>query len=817
MVTRPVTSGPEPVKFADPPIRVHSAVAESPKIDDAGLTSDQRLLEKARKQYRSICRAEYRLRRDMHDDKRFRLAHLGDDKYQFPDGVALERRADKRPILQVNRVGGFVDMARSDGDNANLRITVNPVDDKGDPKVAAVLAGMIRNVETRSMAEDVYSTAGDNQCENGRGYIWMLMEFENDDTFRQRARLMRILNPFRVKVDASAQEKDQSDAEFSFYETDLDEDTWDAIYGDHGKRERPSRDALQWGDNSGDMTNDWFPSEGKIRVMHWFCAEYEDDTLHEFANGKTMRESAVKEAVEAIAERAKGKAAELGEELEFDAKAIADGVARFKQTTHGGVVRSRAIRPRTMVWRIIDAKYIHETTTWPSQWQPFIPMVGTENDLDGDRDLRGVTRDVKDSQRIYNVEVSAQVEAVNDMPKAPWIGPKGAFGKPNTPMNNAWKSANTKRFAYLEYEVVDIDGKHDPRPARTFAEANIQGINQAIQQADLDMKSTARIHNASLGEGPPDKSGKAILARQRQDEIANSHFTRNRRSCLASAGRHLIQLFRSAYDVATVLRIIGADEQKQLVMVYSGEENDPRAAENQDVDPATGEPVPFELPPGVKDIFDIGTGDYDVEVSAAPQPGTRRQEDSDFAVKLLNILAGVSPPHAAASIDLMVGLMDSPIARQLEARYKKMLPPMFRDQTDAEGQPVNIPPELTEKLQKLEEQNRTLIAALTKASDDIRTKRLELASKEQIAALTQYVELVKTLLTEDNADRRLMLQTETARIYKFLEMSVQRQQMAEQQAEATEGLAATASAAAPPGGPGPSGPGPGGPPAGAPV
>ena len=161
----------------------------------------------------------------------------------------------------------------------------------------------------------------------------------------------------------------------------------------------------------------------------------------------------------------------------------------------------------------------------------------------------------------------------------------------------------------------------------------------------------------------------------------------------------------------------------------------------------------------------------------------------------------MSPPHAAASIDLMVGLMDSPIARQLEARFKKMLPPMFREQKDSDGQPVNIPPEILEKLQTLEEQNKTLAEALTKASEDIRTKRLELASKEQIAALTQYVELVKAIMAEDNVDRRLMLQTETDRIYKFLEMSVQRQALAEEKAEGIEGLAATASAAVGPGRP----------------
>ena len=72
-------------------------------------------------------------------------------------------------------------------------------------------------------------------AENGRGYLQITTEWSNDDTFNQRPRLKRILNPFRVLVDPSAQELDQRDAEYAFLETDYDQDTWKEEFGSKDK------------------------------------------------------------------------------------------------------------------------------------------------------------------------------------------------------------------------------------------------------------------------------------------------------------------------------------------------------------------------------------------------------------------------------------------------------------------------------------------------------------------------------------------------------------------------------------------------------
>ena len=153
--------------------------------------------------------------------------------------------------------------------------------------------------------------------------------------------------------------------------------------------------------------------------------------------------------------------------------------------------------------RRIDAKYIHQETVWPTQWQPFIPWVHEETDYMGECDMRGTVRDAKDAQRVYNVNVSSLSEAVNDAPKNRVVGYKGQFGKPDSLTRRGWEETPNKRFAFLEVEPITIDGKPAPFPQAFNVEPAIMGLAHAISQADNDLKATGRFHDASLAQSSP--------------------------------------------------------------------------------------------------------------------------------------------------------------------------------------------------------------------------------------------------------------------------------------------------------------------------
>ena len=113
------------------------------------------------------------------------------------------------------------------------------------------------------------------------------------------------------------------------------------------------------------------------------------------------------------------------------------------------------------------------------------------------------------------------------------------FGKPDSLTRRGWEEAPNKRFAFLEVEPVTINEKPAPFPQAFNVEPAIMGLAHAISQADNDLKATGRFHDASLAEPGPEQSGKAIIARQRQDELSNGGFIAGHLIGLASVCRQL--------------------------------------------------------------------------------------------------------------------------------------------------------------------------------------------------------------------------------------------------------------------------------------
>ena len=551
----------------------------------------------------------------------------------------------------------------------------------------------------------------------------------------------------------SAEEPDQRDAEYAFLETDYDADTWKDEFGGPGK-ELPTKDATDWTGAGTSYRANWFPSDNRVRVMDWYCAEYDEETLYELHGGQTATgteelDIAVMETVDpAIVAELEGVSEKDHEEW-------------MKELRKQQTFRKRAVQRRVITVRRIDAKYIHETTAWPTPWQPFVPWVHEETDYMGERDMRGTVRDAKDAQRVYNVNVSSLSEAVNDAPKNRVVGYKGQFGKPDSMTRKGWEEAPNKRFAYLEVEPITIDGKPAPFPQPFNIEPAVMGLAHAISQADNDLKATGRFHDASLAEAGPEQSGKAIIARQRQDELSNGGFINGHLVGLASVCRQLIELYRVLYTTAQIVRITGEDDQKRKVMIFNGEENDPRQQDG------------FQPDTGVKeeDYFDIGSGEYDVEVKPGPQAGSRREED----LKMMGeFVAKLPADYMMNFMDLLFELVDAPAGRKLSERAGKLLPEGLRDEGE-EGQQQD-PAQLQAKLQQAAEEHQKLTEAFEEAKKALETKQVEadnkeklqaaeLASKEGIEQAKLVVEWTKVMAQSDNDEAKNKAKAEVDRIF----------------------------------------------------
>jgi hypothetical protein len=702
--------------------------------------SDAKTILETIKEIRATERAEDQFRKDAKDDADFRVGTKGDRHYQWPPQVVEKRKAEGRLITTINRMPSFVRQVTNQARQARLRIRVNPSAGHGAArvKIAEVIQGIIRNIETDSFADRAYNKAADKQAEQGRGFFRLITEWADEKSFQQKIKIRQEKDPLCIYFDPNCQEADYSDAWWAHKIVDLSDDDFESQTGEKAPTEQQITAFV------GDDTDkkDWFPA-GKTRFVESFRKE-KDGPPRKLAELSTPTRDVIEYPDEA-------------------------GLKKLKDAGIT-ILRTRDAQKYKMTWRKLTGLKVYETTTWAGEAPPWIPVIGEENEADGELDFRGVVRDAKQPAMLFNVESAALLEAIGLGIKASIVGYKGQFGAENSATRRAWESANTTPHVFLEIEPVTIDGKPAPIPQRQMFEAPVEAIIAGIQQTDADLKSTAGWHDDSLGVAGRSDSGKAITARQRQDELGSSHYLDNLRFALCSAGKQLIRLIRVTYTMPQVVRITGNDDVARDVMVFSGKDADPRDQQNWQVHPASatqhhktakgemiapGQPIPFELPEGVKEIYDLSVGEFDVEVSAAPDPGTRRQEQMDA---LTGVFKTLRPEITEKFLDLLFQLGDLPVFQQMSERAKKLGLGM----SDDDGQMANWPPEAQAIVGKMKAELQKMQQELQAATMKLATKQPELESRERIAKDKNTLEMILAHLDDMSAKWEMRAKHETA-------------------------------------------------------
>lgn len=650
------------------------------------------LLLDARTRFQQSATTEAALRREMDIDQRFRASQ------QWPDQVKRDRDSDGRPCMTVNRLPAFIKQVTNQQRQSKPAIQINPVDSGSDPKTAEVLQGIIRHIEVQSHADVAYDQACDNQVTIGRGFFRIVIEWASDDSWQQEIRFQRIRNPFTVYFDPTCHQPDYSDARYAFVVEDIPKDEFRLRYG-----EGQMQSALFF-QSIGDRAPDWFP-EGKIRVAEYFYVETTHEQVSLLSNGATLLTAAAK-SPEMVAYMAQ---------------------AGIK------VLRSRTVERHQVKWAKITGGTVLEEADWPGQWIPIVPVLGDEVDINGQVDLRGMVRDARDPQRMYNFWLSAATEAIALAPRAPFIGMEGQFEGHTA----KWNQANKRNFPFLEYKGISLGQTYAPPPQRQTAEPAIAAISQAIRQADNDLKAVTGLYDASLGERGPDQSGKAILARQRQGDIANINWLDNLGRAIRHGGRILLDLIPRIYDAPRVLRILGLDDQPQTVMVHSGQ--------------ADQLPPQDQMAEGVAGIYDLSVGTYDVTVSVGPSYQSRRQEGVEAMLSFIQAF----PPSAPALGDILAGSMDWPGAQTVAKRLKKMLPPELKEPEP--GGPPEVPPEVQQQMQQMDGMLKQLHDENMALQDEKKSQVVQSQSRERVALIQAKTDLaIAALNTRTNASIALV-------------------------------------------------------------
>ena len=570
-------------------------------------------------------------REDELDDLRF-MAGSPDNQWQWPADVLQTRGAvqgqtiNARPCLTINKLPQHVRMVTNEQRQNRPSGKVIPADDNADVEVAAIYDGMVRHIEYMSDADVAYDTACENQVTYGEGYIRILTEYCDENSFDQDLRIGRVRNSFSVYMDPMSQDPTGADAEFCFITEDLTKEEYEREYPNAA----PLSSMLASG--VGDQYLSQWLDENTIRIAEYFYYKHEKATLNLYPGNNSFFE----------------------------------GTPEDKDMKRMGVkpIRSRQVDRKKVMWMKTNGYEVLQEQEWAGKWIPVVRVIGNEFEVEGQIYISGLVRNAKDAQRMYNYWTSQEAEMLALAPKAPFIGYGGQFEG----YEMQWKTANTTNWPYLEVnpDVTDGAGAVLPLPQRAAPPLPQTGLIQAKMGASEDIKSTTGQYDASLGVGGNERSGRAILAREKQGDTGTYHYVDNLARAIRHITRQLVDMIPKIYDTQRIARIVGIDGEVDMVKI-NPEQPEP-VKEIRDVE--TGILV--------EKIYNPGVGKYDVVVTTGPSYMTKRQESMDA---MSQILQG-NPQLWSVAGDLFVKNMDWPGAQELAARLAKTIDPKLLENGD---------------------------------------------------------------------------------------------------------------------------------------
>ena len=181
-------------------------------------SDDTDILKEAREAFEECKEAEDHNRLNYVEDTKF--AKLGE---QWPEEVKAQRERDERPCLTINRMPTFIRQVVNDARQNKPAIKVKAADSYGDPEVAQIINGLIRNIEHVSNADVSYDTAIEHAVTGGFGYIRVGLDYAFDDAFDLDVMIERVLNPLSVYGDPASSSADSSGLGCRFYHGAIEE------------------------------------------------------------------------------------------------------------------------------------------------------------------------------------------------------------------------------------------------------------------------------------------------------------------------------------------------------------------------------------------------------------------------------------------------------------------------------------------------------------------------------------------------------------------------------------------------------------------
>lgn len=502
-------------------------------------------------------------------------------------------------------------------------IHVRAIGQGADDDTADILDGLIRQIERHSKADAQYEAAMEWAVDGGIGYLVVMPEYLSDSSFDRIPVIKAVPDPFTVYFDMDSVEFDGSDAERALIIREIAREVFDR---DHGTDEDD-----EVSDFPATETSSWV-NEKTVIVGTYFCIEYTDDELLQFADGSTLYKSDIPE--------------------DFD-------LAPYP------IKRSRAVKRRSChVYELGgDKVFDHQDLRIP--YIPVVPVYGEMWISEGRRKVQGLTHHAMDAQRAYNYSRTTAVELTGLARNLPPIVAADAIAG----FEDVWSTANVVNHAYLPFNHVDENGNPVPAPGyRQYPQiptALIQEQGAAVE----DLKASTGVTDPGRGQpSSASSSGKKEAILQAQAAQGTSHYAQNLGRSVEQVGRIVLAMIPQIYTEEQVIHVLAEDGTQSAVRINPNQEN-----ASQEYQTAQGK---------IEKAFRLDVGEYNVTVVTGPTYTSRKQEAAETLMQLTQSV----PQIMQVAAPKIIRYLDIPGGDDIADAVQRAMPPQLQDPEDGDKQ-----------------------------------------------------------------------------------------------------------------------------------
>lgn len=470
-----------------------------------------------------------------------------------------------KPRYTDDRCNPILDSICGEIEDNDFSIKVTPSSGKASKDTAATFAGLIRNIESISSADLIYSTMARMMVTCGMHGVELEQDYIDGDSVDQDL-FVRDIPDFinRVWFDQSSIAQNNEDARFVFIDENITKEEFkDKFDDDNPKSVGSSARSEAYTDKPDIVTISrcYYKKPIKIDIV-------------QMSNGAVYRDDE--------------KLAMLMDE--FAAQGITE-TKRRTRTTH------------RVYQRWMDASgWLNEPQETVFEILPVFGCYANYKVIDGKAVMRGAIAKAMDQQRVHNMAFSREVEEVVLSPRAKfWGTPEMRRGHDKT-----LSTLNTNNHPWQ-------DMNHDPNMPQGpmflgGAQVN-QGLSQLSQMSAQSIDLATGAFSPQLANNANLQSGVALDAQIEKSNTSTVKYYKAVQVTLTAVGKCLVNCIPRSYDATREQLILEEDGQSEMVML-----NQPY------IDEQTGQKVTLN---------DLSLGEYDAACSYGPAFKNRQQATTD--------------------------------------------------------------------------------------------------------------------------------------------------------------------------------------------